>query len=172
MALKIRRLAQEDFVKAFACGDHPLDSYLKRHAWISQEQNLIGVTYVAVAEDHPKIVVGYYTLATGDVPRDSLPTDITKDLPRYQNLPVALLARLAVDRRFQGSGLGKNLLRHAFENVLNLSRQVGCRYVIVDAYATALEWYAKYGFTAINGLSPNGIQPMFVDVRTLQEASL
>lgn len=172
MALKIRRLAQDDFTKTFDCGDHALDSYLKRHAWINQEQNLIGVTYVAVAEGHPKIVLGYYTLANGDVPRDSLPTGITKDLPRYQNLPVALLARLAVDHRFQGSGLGKNLLRHAFENILNLSRQVGCRYVIVDAYATAVEWYTKYGFTAINGPSPNGMQPMFIDVRTLQAASL
>ena len=172
MALEIRRLAQGDLVKPFDCGDNALNTYLRRHAWINQEQNLIGVTYVSVEEGHPKIVLGYYTLATGDIARDSLPEDMTKALPRYQNLPVALLARLAIDRRFQGSGLGKNLLRHAFENVLKLSRQIGCRYVIVDAYATALEWYAKYGFTAINGPSPSGMQPMFIDVRTLLEATL
>jgi predicted GNAT family N-acyltransferase len=171
VALEIRRLAQDDLVKAFDCGDNALDSYLKRHAWINQEQSLIGVTYVSVEESHPKTIVGYYTIATGDVPRDSLPADMTKALPRYQNLPVALLARLAVDRRFQGSGLGKNLLRHAFESVLNLSKQIGCRFVIVDAYSTAVGWYARYGFTAINGPSPNGMQPMFIDVRTLQEAT-
>jgi len=172
VALKIRRLAQDDVVKAFDCGDNALDSYLKRHAWINQEQNLIGVTYVSVEESHPKTIVGYYTLATGNIPRDSLPADLTQALPRYQNLPVALLARLAVDRRFQGSGLGKSLLRNALDNVRNLSRQIGCGYVIVDAYATALEWYAKYGFAAIDGPSPNGMQPMFIDVRTLQEATL
>jgi GNAT superfamily N-acetyltransferase len=172
VAVTIRRLAQDDLVKSFECGDNALNTYLRRHAWINQEQNLIGVTYVSVEEDHPKIVVGYYTLATGDIARDSLPTDITEALPRYRNLPVALLARLAVDRRFQGSGLGKSLLRHAFDSVLKLSQQVGCRYVIVDAYSTAVRWYAKYGFTAINGPSPNGMQPMFIDVRTLQGATL
>jgi len=172
VTLEIRRLAQDDLVKAFDCGDNALDSYLKRHAWINQEQNLIGVTYVSVEESHPKTIVGYYTIATGDVPRDSLPADMTNALPRYQNLPVVLLARLAVDRRFQGSGLGKSLLRHAFESVLKISKRVGCRYVIVDAYATAVGWYSRYGFTVINGPSPNGMQPMFIDVRTLQEATL
>jgi predicted GNAT family N-acyltransferase len=172
MAVEIRRLAQDDIAKGFDCGDNALDSYLKRHAWINQEQNLVGVTYVSVEESHPKTVVGYYTIATGDIPRDSLPPDMTRDLPRYQNLPVALLARLAVDHRFQGSGLGKEMLRHAFENVVKLSRRIGCRYVIVDAYSSAAGWYAKYGFAAINGPSPNGMQPMFIDLRTLQEATL
>ena len=172
MPLEIRRLAQDDLVKPFDCGDNALNNYLRRHAWINQEQNLIGVTYVSIEERHPKIVVGYYTLATGDIARDSLPAETTEGLPRYQNLPVALLARLAVDRRFQGSGLGTNLLRHAFESVLKLSKQVGCRYVIVDAYSTAIGWYARYGFIALNGPSPSGMQPMFIDIRTLQEATL
>jgi GNAT superfamily N-acetyltransferase len=171
VALEIRRLAQDDIVKGFDCGDNALNTYLRRHAWINQEQNLIGVTYVSVEESQPKTVVGHYTIATSDVPRDSLPAEVVAELPRYQNLPVALLARLAVDRRFQRSGLGKGLLRHAFENVLNLSRQIGCRYLIVDAYAPAWEWYKKYGFAAINGPSANGMQPMFIDVRTLRKAS-
>jgi GNAT superfamily N-acetyltransferase len=170
--VEIRRLAQDDLVRAFDCGDNALNTYLRRHAWINQEQNLIGVTYVSVEEDHPRIVVGYYTLATGDIARDSLPAEITEGLPRYQNLPVALLARLAVDRRFQGSGLGKNLLRHTFESILKLPKHFGYRYVIVDAYSTAVGWYAKYGFTAINGPSPNGMQPMFIDVRTLLKATV
>lgn len=172
LAVEIRRLAQDDLVKDFDCGDNALNTYLRRHAWINQEQNLIGVTYIAAEENHPRIVVGYYTLATGDIARDSLPAEITGGLPRYQNLPVALLARLTVDRRFQASGLGKNLLRHAFEIVLKLSKQLGCRYVIVDAYSTAVGWYAKYGFAAINGQSSNGIQPMFIDVRTLLKATV
>jgi GNAT superfamily N-acetyltransferase len=172
VAMEVRRLAEDDIVRVFDCGDNALNTYLRRHAWINQQQNLIGVTYVSVEESHPKIVVGYYTMATSAVPRDSLPAEVVAALPRYQNLPVALLARLAVDRRFQGSSVGKSLLRHSFQNVLNLSREVGCRYLIVDAYSTAVEWYRRYGFTAVNGPSPNGMQPMFIDVRTLQNASL
>lgn len=172
LPVEIRVLEKDDHVKDFDCGEHKLNDYLKRYAWANQEQNMVGVTSVAVDRSPSKIVVGYYTLATSNIPRDSLPPSITKDLPRYQNLPVALLARLAVDRRFQQSGLGKGLLRHAFENVLKLSRQIGCRYLTVDAYSSAVVWYVKYGFIAIDGPSPGGTQPMFIDIRTVREASL
>ncbi|MBZ5705385.1 MAG: GNAT family N-acetyltransferase [Acidobacteriia bacterium] len=170
MPILIRRLEQNDGLKTFDCGDHRLNDYLKRHAWANQQQNLVGVTYVAADQSHPKLVIGYYTLATSSIPRHALPGELTKDLPRYQNLPVALLARLAVDLRFQGSGLGKELLRHALENVLSLSKQIGCRYLIVDAYPTAVKWYEKYGFMPIGETSPGGTQPMFLDVRTLELA--
>jgi len=168
----IRLLARDDLVKDFDCGEHKLNDYLKRYALANQERNLVGVTYVAVDRSHSKVVTGYYTLATGAIPRNSLPPGITEDLPRYQNLPVALLARLAVDRRFKQTGLGKGLLRHAFENVLGLSRQVGCRYLIVDAYPTAVDWYSKYGFIAIGGLPQSGTHPMFLDLKTLRGATV
>ena len=171
MSVEIRRLGQDDLLKPFSCGDNALDSYLKRHAWINQQQNLVGVTYIAADESNPKTVVGYYTLATSSIPRGSLPLEMTQSMPRYPNLPVALLARLAVDRRFQQSGLGRRLLSHAFENVLNFSKQIGCRYLVVDAYSTAVGWYAKYGFIAIDGPTVGGVQPMFIDLKTLQAAS-
>lgn len=167
MVVEIRRLAEDDLVKEFDCGDHALNDYLRRHAWINQQQNLVGVTYVAIDQGHPRTVIGYYTLATSAIRRDSLPGELTKGLPRYQNLPVILLARLAADHRFQGSGLGKNLLRHALTMVLDLSQQIGCLYLVVDAYPTAVCWYARFGFISIGVTSPSGTQPMFVDLRTV-----
>lgn len=122
---------------------------------------------LAVDQDQAQIVIGYYTIATGAIPRDALPNALTQHLPRYQNLPVALLARLAVDHRFQKSGLGRNLLRHAVQDVLSLSKQVGCRYLIVDAYPAAVSWYEKYGFIPIGDSSQGERQPMFIEVQTL-----
>ena len=156
-------------MKAFDSGDHALDDYLRRHAWTNQSQNLVGSTYVAL-DQASQTVCGYYTLATAGIARSLLPESVVKNLPSYSNLPAALLARLAVARSLQGSGLGKQLLRHAFENLLGISKQVGCRYLIVDAYSSAVGWYAKFGFVAIGGTESNRTQQMFIDLRTVESA--
>ena len=47
------------------------------------------------------------------------------------DLPLILLARLAVDKRFSGRGLGHALISEALKITLH---EVGCRCVITDAY--------------------------------------
>ena len=103
MAIVIRRLEKQDEVEGFDCGDEPLNNYLKRHAWTNQEKSSIGVTYVAVDEGAPQSVLGYFTLAMASVPRDAFPKKHVRGLPLY-DLPLILLARLAVDGRFAGRG--------------------------------------------------------------------
>ena len=105
MAVTIRRLEEFDEVENFDCGDEPLNNYLKRHAWTNQQKVSIGVTYVAVDESAPSTVLGYFTLATSGIPRERFPKKFVRGLPPY-DLPLILLARLAVDRRFSGKGLG------------------------------------------------------------------
>ena len=105
MAVLIRRLEEPDQVELFDCGDEPLNNYLRRHAWANQQKSSIGVTYVAIEEGAPRTVLGYFTLATASVPRDAFPKKYVRGLPPY-DLPLILLARLAVDRRFSGKGLG------------------------------------------------------------------
>jgi len=70
----------------------------------------VGVTYVAVEVDVVNVVVGFYTLASSSIAKALLSDDLGRRLPRYPHVPVALLARLAVDRRFQGRGVGPELL--------------------------------------------------------------
>src|SRR5215471_5077766 len=108
MATIIRRLEEQDEVESFDCGDEPLNNYLKRHAWNNQEKSSIGVTYVAVDEGAPRAVLGYFTLAAS-VARAVFPKKFVRGLPPY-DLPLVLLARLAVDRRFAGRGLEHALI--------------------------------------------------------------
>jgi GNAT superfamily N-acetyltransferase len=164
----IRRLQEDDVVENFDSKDESLNNYLKRHAWTNQQKISIGVTYVAVDESAPRIVLGYFTLATSAVPRDSFPTKHVRGLPRYEP-PLILLARLAVDYRFAGKGLGPQLLREAFRISVAVSKQVGCRCIITDAYRDKVSWYAKYAFIPLEGGSED--QPtlrMFLDIRTLK----
>jgi predicted N-acetyltransferase YhbS len=62
-------------------------------------------------------------------------------------IPVILLARLAVDRRFQGKGLGAGLLKDALLRALNAADAIGIRAVLVHAKdSSATTFYAHFGF--------------------------
>jgi GNAT superfamily N-acetyltransferase len=170
VAVTIRRLEEFDEVENFDCRDEPLNNYLKRHAWTNQEKVSIGVTYVAVDESAPRTVLGYFTLATSSVPRDRLPKKYVRGLPPY-DLPLILLARLAVDKRFSGKGLGHALLSEALKITVRVAEEVGCRCIITDAYPDKTGWYARYGFLPLEGAAATSPQKMFLDVRTIRRAS-
>lgn len=169
MAVVIRQLEESDEVDAFDCGDEPLNNYLKRHSWINQQRNSIGVTYVALDDAAPHSVLAYFTLATSSVPRDRFPKKYVRGLPPY-DLPLILHARLAVDRRFAGRGLGHALITEAFKISLRVADEVGCRCIVKDAYRDRIHWYAKYGFISIEGGREDGPQKMFLDIRTIRAA--
>jgi GNAT superfamily N-acetyltransferase len=169
LAVNFRRLEVFDATEGFDCGDEPLNNYLRRHAWINQQKASIGVSYIAVDEAAPALVLGYFTLAASSIPRDSLPKKLVRGLPSY-DLPLILLARLAVDRRFAGRGLGRALLAEAFRISLRIADEIGCRCMVTDAYRDKIDWYAKYGFLPIEGASEDGPQKMFLDLRTIRAA--
>src|SRR5713101_6971845 len=169
MAIVIRRLEEHDELENFDCGDDALNNYLKRHAWTNQEKSSIGVNYVAVDEDAPRTVLGYFTLAMASVRRDAFSKKYVRGMPPY-DLPLVLLARLAVDRRFAGRGLGHALISEAFRISLRVADEVGCRCIITDAYPDRVCWYSRYGFVPIEGAVDGGPQRLFLDIRTLRAA--
>lgn len=74
---------------------------------------------------HPEnanIIRGYYTLSAYSVRLTDLPTSLTRKLPRYPDVPAALLGRLAVDMGCQGQGLGEDLMLDAMDKVLTHSK--------------------------------------------------
>jgi GNAT superfamily N-acetyltransferase len=169
LAIAIRRLQQSDHVTGFDCGDEPLNNYLRRHAWTNQQGMSIGVTYVAVDDFAPRSVLGYFTLAMSSTPRDRFPKNLVRGLPPY-DLPLVLLARLAIDRRFAGRGLGSQLLAQALQISLRVAEEVGCRYVATDAYRDKAPWYERFGFVRIGNEAESKTQKMVLDVRTLRAA--
>jgi GNAT superfamily N-acetyltransferase len=169
LAVTIRRLEELDATENFNCGDEPLNNYLRRHAWNNQQKSLIGVTYVAAEEAAPGAVLGYFTLAASSIPRDRLPKNLVRGLPPY-DLPLILLARLAVDQRFAGHGLGRALLAEVFRIAMLVADEIGCRCIITDAYRDKAAWYAKYGFIPMEGENEDGPQKMFLDLRTIRAA--
>jgi GNAT superfamily N-acetyltransferase len=169
VSVLIRRLEAQDEVETFDCGDEPLINYLRRHAWANQQKSSIGATHVAVDDAAARSAIGYFTLATASVPRDSFPKKYVRGVPPY-DLPLILLARLAVDQRFSGKGLEHALISEAFRVALRVADDVGCRCIVTDAYRERVDWYARYGFIALEGAAESGAQRMFLDMRTIRKA--
>ena len=126
----------------FSCGVDALDVYLRRFARQHAESN-VSRTYVAA---EAAAIQGFYSLAMSAIRKENLPP---KHLSRFPNfpLPVARLARLAVDTRYQRQGLGELLLADALQRCLRLSEEIGMIGVVVDAKdEKARGWYERYEF--------------------------
>lgn len=136
------KLAKHHDVSAFSCGEESLDLWLKRYAWISQQSDLT-TTYVTHRNQH---VVGYHSLAAGSVNKQEATERVAKGLPNYP-IGVVLLARLAVDRREHGRGLGRALLKDALLRAVSAAEIVGVRAVLVHALNDeARRFYARFDF--------------------------
>lgn len=148
----------------FNCGKELLNNYLIRQ--VSQDiRRKLTVCFLLV--DDEDNVKGYYTLSNAGIPRDDLPAKLAKKLPRsYQNLPVTLLGRLAIERSVSGQGYGKFILIDALKRCLQVSAtSVGSMAVIVDPLdEAAIRFYRKYGFIH---LPDSG--KMFLPVRTISK---
>jgi GNAT superfamily N-acetyltransferase len=128
-------------------GSQALNEFLYKYARQNADKGL-GRTYVATRAGD-KRVRGYYTLASGAVAFDALPEEERKRLPRYP-VPVALIARLAVDESEQGKGLGADLLMHAMFTIVHVAEEMGIHAVEVKAKnEAARRFYAKYGFESL-----------------------
>jgi GNAT superfamily N-acetyltransferase len=144
--MEIRALLPSDERASFRSGDESLDRFFHRYAGQNQFRHHLGLTYVAVDAGR---VLGFATVAPRHVEIDDLPERERKKLPRYP-VPVLGLARLAVDVSARGLGVGAQLLRFVLLLALEMADRVGCAGVVVDAKPGAVDFYAKYGFTAFD----------------------
>jgi GNAT superfamily N-acetyltransferase len=137
-----RPLLSRDPVADFDCGVEELNRYLQRFAWMNQQANA-AVTYVAMKQG---AIAGYYTIVAASAEHVEAPERLKKGLARHP-IPVILLARLAVDLRFRGAGLGKQLVREAALLTAKLSKLTGIRALVVDAKdERARMFYEKLNF--------------------------
>ncbi len=125
---RVEKLRRDHPVEEFDCGREELNRYLLRYAWQNQQAGA-AQTYVGIVDE---IVVGYHTLAVGQVTLEDAPERLKKGLAKHP-VPIMLLARLAIDRRWQGQGVGKALLRDAMLRTLQAADIAGIRAFAVHA---------------------------------------
>ncbi|HYL37221.1 MAG TPA: GNAT family N-acetyltransferase [Bryobacteraceae bacterium] len=139
---RVEKLRPDHPTEGFDCGREELNRYLLRYAWFNQQAGA-AQTYAGLAGES---VIGYHTLAVGQVSREQAPERLTKGLAGHP-VPVMLLARLAVDRRWHGQGVGKALLKDAMQRTLQAADIAGIRAFAVHAKnEEARSFYQNFDF--------------------------
>ena len=152
-------------VAGFSNGSHPvLDDWLREKALTSE--GLSARTYVVCDAGAPGRVVGYFTITTAMEQRAALPTArLRRGMP--EQVPLLLIGRLAVDRTFQGMGLGSDLLADALRRCGAAAQIAGARGVVVHAIdEVAARFYLRHGFVQ----SPLGELILLMPIETLRAA--
>jgi len=170
--IRVRRLAPRDDRSGFRSGNIDLDRFFQGYAGQNQFRHHIGTTYVAVQGDQ---IVGFTNVSSGELAAEAVTKTFRRRLPAYP-LPILRLARLAVDERFQGHGIGRLLLRSMLELALEMRDRVGCVGVVVDAKLDAVDFYTALGFTPMRPISGSlGDRPepiaMFLPIREIVAAA-
>ena len=133
----------------FGCGEPSLDEWLKKRALKNQ---VSGASRCFVITGG-RAVVGYYCLSAGAISHVAAPKAMRRNMP--DPLPVVLLGRLAIDRRYHNRGLGQALMRDAMLRAVHVASDTGVFAVLVHALSDAAkQFYLSRGFVE----SP--LQPM------------
>ncbi len=135
------RLAGHHQVQDFHSGESSLDDWLRRRARADQASGASRAYVVCDAEK----VAGYYALASGAIAVAAAPGRFRRNMP--DPIPVAVLARLAVDQAYQERGLGRALFRNAARRVASAADVIGIRGMVVHAISEeAKRLYLALGF--------------------------
>ena len=145
--MQILPLAGNHNRQSFDCGRVELNNWLRQVARQHQDKGL-SKTFVAVREEEPTGICGFYALTLAEIDRRFLPESYQKRLP--QRIPGVRLGRLAVDVHFQKKGLGELLLVDAISRARRINQDAGVVGLFVDALdEQASAFYRHYGFLAI-----------------------
>lgn len=156
----VHKLSIADGVESFDCGHVALNEFLQRFALVNQRSNS-SQTYASCNAGQ---VAGFYSLAVGSVePSHSAPR-VIKGIPRHP-VPVMILARLAIDQRYQRQGLGKALLKNALLRTVHAADIAGIRALLVHAKdEEARNWYRQWEFEE----SPTDAYHLFLLVKDIK----
>ena len=148
----------------FSCGIKSVENRL----WKEGAQGVKSQLSTCFEKDNKETekISGYYTLSSSNISQNLIPDSFKKKLPKsYLSIPTILLGRLAIDKEFQGRGLGKILLIDALKRCCDTSESIGAYAVIVDPLDKEAEkFYEKYGFIK---LPDSG--KMFIPIKTIKE---
>ena len=164
--LAVETLARSHDRGSFGCGCGPLDEYLQRRA-LQDQRRRTAVCHVLVSPDDPARIIGYYTLSSYTIRLADLPDALVGKLPRYPDVPCALLGRLAVDTAFRGRRLGEFLLLDAMHRCFTRVASQMAIYALVTHAKNdaAAAFYRRYDYMPF----PASPLTLFLPMATIAE---
>lgn len=137
-------LAGRHNLAEFRCAESELNRWLIQRASVNQAEGATRTFVICAGHDR---VIAYYSLCAGAILRELAPSTVRRNMP--EPIPVAILARLAVDSQWSGQGIGRELLRDAILRAIRLSCEMGIRALLCHAInERAKQFYLRHGFLA------------------------
>ena len=150
-------ITAEHDVAQFDCGKIPLNDWLRKYAL--KNEGRASRCFVTCSS---RVVVGFYCLAAGSVEPLDVPGALKRNMPSI--IPVLVLGRMAVDKQYQGHGIGGALLKDALRRAATVSTDIGAAAVLVHAIdSEAVPFYVQYGFQAF----PEGTLTLYLPMKTI-----
>ena len=164
----VRRLCEDETINSFYCGDSDLDDFILNEASLYRN-SLLSVNYVMEEEDNS---VAFFSLSNDKISIHDF-EDKTKfnrfrsrkfvNKKRIKSYPAVKIGRFAIDSKFQGDGIGSILLDF-IKGYFLVDNKTGCRFITVDAYKSAIPFYEKNGFVALQNRNDAFTQLMYFDL--------
>ncbi len=109
-------------------------------------------TYVICPSGSRK-VIGYYAICMGQILNQEVIGSMRRNMPRH--IPAVILRRLAIDKKWQGRGLGAALLQDATQRSARAAMEVSARLLIVHAISPDAEAFSlHHGFARLPTETP------------------
>ena len=132
-------------------GEETLDNWLRERALDNMAASA-SKTYIICPSGSNK-VVGYYAICMGQIFNQEVAGSMRRNMPRQ--IPAVILGRLAIDKKWQGNGLGKLLLQDAVQRSVRAAKEISARLLIVHAISAEAEaFYSHYGFAHLPTETP------------------
>lgn len=154
LVYSIRRLGKEEKIESFNCGDADLNDFIMDECSLYRSA-MLAVSYVAETDEGKTLA--YFSLANDKVSLSDFEnkTEFNRfrrsrfvNEKRLKSYPAVKICRLGTDTSTRGCGLGSELL-YFIKSYFIEDNKTGCRFVTVDAYAAAVPFYLKNGFTPL-----------------------
>ncbi len=156
---QFKRFYPNDSIKPFDCGDSDLNGFLlEEDPSISNARHhaneLLAVTYV-IEDEATEQTIAYFSLLNDKIEREitdnAVWNRLSREIPnikRRKSQPAVKIGRLAVSSNYQGKGWGEKIISF-LKQWFTEKNKTGCRYITVDALASKVGFYKKYGFNIL-----------------------
>lgn len=169
--MKISILQQNTIIKPFLCADKDLNDFLLNDAK-NYSKSLLAVTYLV---ENEKETIAYFSLFNDRILMNDEEKNIWNKINRLidnskrrKSYPAIKIGRLAVSKKYEKKGLGKEIVLFVEKMFVASQQKSGCRFATVDAYESALGFYEKMGFKYLTNKDVGQkTRAMYFDLLTL-----
>lgn len=151
--MQLIKLAQESDLTGFDCGDEDLNEFLIEDAKGFLEKR-IATTFILKDKNN---IVAYFCLLNDKISRQDVTNSQWKKIKgvfpeskQFGSYPCIKIGRFAVSSTYRGQNIGTDLMNLLKGMLYEHTSYSAFRYLTVDAYLSAIDFYKKNDFKLLS----------------------